>query len=87
VSLDCYLCEGDLELAREEIELVTGERLPYAPRWIGSGGLEERFHSASITRSSLVVTVKSKTAADTSLAKGLSFRGRRHEAECSVIIT
>lgn len=81
VSLDRYLCEGGLELAREEIESMTGESLPYAPRWIRSDGLEERFHSTSITRSSLVVTVKSKTAADTIMAKGLSFGGRRHEAE------
>ena len=60
---------------------MTGERLPYAPRWIRSDGLEERHHSESITRSSLVVTVKSKAAADTIMAKGLSFGGRRHEAE------
>lgn len=81
VSLDRYLCEGGLDLAREEIELMTGERLPYAPRWIRSDGLEERYHSESITRSSLVVTVKNKAAADTIMAKGLSFGGRRHEAE------
>jgi hypothetical protein len=81
VSLDRYLCGGGLDLAREEIELMTGERLPYAPRWIRNDGLQERFHNVSITRSSLVVTVKSKVAADTIMAKGLSFGGRRHEAE------
>ena len=80
VSLDRYLCKGGLDLAREEIVLMTGERLPYAPRWIRSDGLEERFHSESITHSSLVVTVKSKALADTIMAKGLSFGGRRHEA-------
>jgi hypothetical protein len=61
VSLDRYLCEGGMDLAREEIESMTGESLPHAPRWIRSDGLEEKFHSASVTRSSLVVTVKSKT--------------------------
>jgi hypothetical protein len=45
VSLDRYLCEGGLDLAREEIESMTGERLPYAPRWIRNDGLEERFHN------------------------------------------
>lgn len=60
---------------------MTGDRLPYAPRWITSDGLEERFHSEFITRSSLVVTAKSKAAADNIMAKGLSFRGRPHEGE------
>lgn len=81
VSLDRYLGDGGLDLARGEIELMTGESLPYAPRWIRSEGLEERFHSGTVTRSTLVMTVKSNKAADTILAKGLSFGGRRHEAE------
>ncbi|KAI7066734.1 hypothetical protein KC331_g1892 [Hortaea werneckii] len=81
VSLDRYLGDGGLDLAKEEIELMTGESLPYAPRWIRAEGLEERYHSEEVTRSTLVVTVKSKNAADTIMAKGLSFGGRRHEAE------
>lgn len=81
VSLDRYLGEGGLELAKQEIELMTGEALPYAPRWIRSQTLEERFHSGTVARSTLVVTVRSKNAADTIMAKGLSFGGRRHEAE------
>jgi len=81
VSLDRYLCEGGLDLARKEIEFMTGERLPCAPRGIRSDGLEERYHSESITRSSPVVTVKSKAVADSIMAKGLSFGGRRHEAD------
>jgi hypothetical protein len=28
------MAEGGLELARREIELMAGEQLPYAPRWI-----------------------------------------------------
>lgn len=35
----------------------------------------------TVTRSTLVVTMESETAADSILAKGLSFGGRRHEAE------
>lgn len=31
-ALDRYMAEGELDLAREEIELMTGEQLPYAPR-------------------------------------------------------
>lgn len=81
VSLDRYLGDGGLDLAKEEIELMTGESLPYTPRWIRGDGLEERFHSGTVNHSTLVVTVKSKTTADSIIAKGLSFGGRRHEAE------
>jgi hypothetical protein len=81
VELDRYMGEGRLDVAREEIELMTGERLPYAPRWIKGDTLHERFHSGTIKRSTLVLTVKSKRAADAMLAKGLSFGGRRHEVE------
>jgi hypothetical protein len=81
VALDRYMVEGGLDLAREEIELMTGEQLPYAPRWIKGETLGERYQNGSIKRSTLVLTVKSKQAADTIIAKGLSFGGRRHEAE------
>ena len=81
VALDRYMNEGGLEIAREEIELMTGEHLPFAPRWIKGDTLAERYESGSIKRSTLVLTVKSKKAADVILAKGLSFGGRRHEVE------
>jgi hypothetical protein len=81
VELDRYMVEGGLDLAREEIELMTGEQLPYAPRWIKGQTLGERYQNGSIKRSTLVLTVKSKQAADTIVSKGLSFGGRRHEAE------
>lgn len=81
VALDRYMTEGGLDLAREEIEVMTGSQLPYAPRWIKSDTLAERFDSGTIKRSTLVLTVKTKHAADAILAKGLSFGGRRHEAE------
>jgi hypothetical protein len=81
VALDRYMSEGGLEVAREEIELMTGEQLLYALRWIKGETLGERFDSGTIKRSTLVLTVKSKQAADAILAKGLSFGGRRHEAE------
>lgn len=81
VALDRYMTEGGLELAREEIELMTGEQLPHTPRWIKADSLEERFDNGSIKRSTLVMTVKSKQAADIILAKGLPFGGRRHEVE------
>ena len=32
VALDRYMTESGLELARKEIELITGEQLPYALR-------------------------------------------------------
>ncbi|KAI7712086.1 hypothetical protein KC353_g8529 [Hortaea werneckii] len=47
VALDRYMGEGGMEVAREEIELMTGERLPYAPRWIKGDTLAERFDSGS----------------------------------------
>ena len=81
VALDRYMSEEGLDVAREEIELMTGEQLPYAPRWIKGETLGERFDSRTVKRSTLVLTVKSKQAADAILAKGLSFGGRRHEAE------
>lgn len=81
VALDRYMTQGGLDVAREEIELMTGEQLPYAPRWIKGDTLAERFVGGSIKRSTLVLTVKSKKAADVFLAKGLSFGGRRHEVE------
>lgn len=81
VELDRYMGQGRLEVAREEIELMTGEQLPYAPRWIKRDSLHERFHSGTIKRSTLVLTVKSKRAAGAMLAKGLSFGGRRYEVE------
>jgi hypothetical protein len=33
VALDRYMSEGGPDVGREEIELTTGEQLPYAPRW------------------------------------------------------
>lgn len=81
VALDRYMSESGLDLAREEIGVVTASQLPYAPRWIKSDTLAERFDSGGIKRSTLVLTVKTKHAADAILAKGLSFGGRRHEAE------
>ena len=81
VALDRYMTEGGLDLARKEIELMTGEQLPYAPRWIKGDTLGQRYESGTIKRSTLVLTVKNKQAADTIMAKGLSFGGRRHEAE------
>jgi hypothetical protein len=81
VELDHYMSESGLDVAREEIELMTGEQLPFAPRWIKGDTLAERFNSGSIKRSTLVLTVKSKKAADVILAKGLTFGGRRHEVE------
>jgi hypothetical protein len=81
VALDRYMDEGGLELARREIELMTGEQLSYAPRWIKGDTLGDRYENGTIKRSTLVLTVKSKQAADTIIAKGLSFGGRRHETE------
>lgn len=41
----------------------------------------ERYNNGSIKRSTLILTVKSKRAADAILAKGLSFGRRRHKVE------
>jgi hypothetical protein len=60
---------------------MTGEQLRYAPRWIKGDTLGERYENGTIKRSTLVLTVKSTRAADTIMAKRLSFGGRRHEAE------
>lgn len=34
VALDRYMTEGGLDLAVDEIEVMAGSQLPYAPRWI-----------------------------------------------------
>jgi DNA-binding ferritin-like protein len=81
VDLDRYMTEEGLDLVREVTEVMTDSQLPYAPRWIERDDLAERFDSGAIKRSTLVLTVKTKRAADTILVKGLSFGGRRHEAE------
>jgi hypothetical protein len=81
VELDRYISEGGLDVVREEIELIIGEQLPFAPRWIKGNTLAERFNSSSIKRSTLVLTVKSKKATDMIIAKGLTFSSRRHEVE------
>lgn len=81
VALDRYMSESGLKLARREIELMTGEQLPYSPRWLKGDTLAERFDSGSIKRSTLVLTVKSKKTANVIMAKGLTFGGRRHEVE------
>lgn len=47
VPLDCYMTEGGLDVAREQIELMTGAQLHYAPRWIKGDTLAERFDSGS----------------------------------------
>lgn len=81
VALDRYMSESGLNLARRQIELMTGEQLAYTPRWLKGDTLAERFDSGSIKRSTLVLTVKSKKTADAIMAKGLTFGGRRHEVE------
>jgi hypothetical protein len=63
------MTEGGLEQARREIELMTGEQLPYALRWIKGDTLGKRYENGTIKRLILVLTVKSKRAADTILAK------------------
>jgi hypothetical protein len=41
VALDRYMGEGGLDVAREEIEVMTGEKLPHAPQWIKTETLNE----------------------------------------------
>ena len=81
VALDCYMNEGRLEVVQEEIELIIGEHLPFVLHWIKGNTLARRYESGSIKRLILVLTIKSKKAADMILAKRLSFEGRRYEVE------
>ena len=55
VALDRYMTESGLDLAREEIEVMTGSQIPYGPRWIKGDTLAERFDSGAIKRSTLVL--------------------------------
>jgi hypothetical protein len=60
IALDRYMTEGGLDLIRREIEVIIGEQLPYAPRWIKGDTLGERYENGTIKRSTLVLTVKNK---------------------------
>jgi len=60
---------------------MTGKQLLYALQWIKGETLGGRYQNGLIKRSTLVLTMKTKQVADTIMAKGLSFGGRRHKAE------
>jgi hypothetical protein len=60
---------------------MAGTTLPYVPRWLNTGTLLEKFDSRTIKYLTIVVTVRSKQAANTMITKGLLFSGGRHEVE------
>jgi hypothetical protein len=62
-ALDHRMTESGLDLTREEIEVMTGSRLRYAPRWITSDTLVGLSDSGTRKRMALVLTVKTKHAA------------------------
>ncbi|KAI7221198.1 hypothetical protein KC343_g620 [Hortaea werneckii] len=74
VALDRYMAEGGLELERKEIELMAGEQLRYAPRWIKGDTLDERYESGEIKRSTLVLTVKNKKGRGSHLGSTIRLR-------------
>jgi hypothetical protein len=43
VALGRYMSEGGLKGSREEVELMTGEYLPFAPLWIKGDSLANMF--------------------------------------------
>ncbi|KHN93671.1 Endonuclease/exonuclease/phosphatase [Metarhizium album ARSEF 1941] len=81
VALDRYTAEGGLKLAREEIELMTGEQLPYPPRWLKGDSL-----GVSVLQHNCNRTAVSTTAAlEAALERGVEVAclqephvGKRH---------
>jgi hypothetical protein len=58
VSLDRYIDDEGLNIAREEVELITGMALLYVLRWTNSETLTKRCASSTIKHLTLVVVSK-----------------------------
>jgi hypothetical protein len=61
VSLNRYLYSAEINLLKEEIELITGLDMPNNSQWINEKKAEERFNKEEIAFSSIIITVRIKT--------------------------
>ena len=81
ISLKRYLNSTGMKILKEEIESTNELNLPNYPRWINPKKAEERFNNEEIAYSTVVIKVRSKTIADSLIAKGIEFGGKRHTVE------
>ena len=76
VSLNRYL--GNLELAKEEIEIQSQARLPLLPRWLKSPSV---LLEGGNQKSTLVVTIRDRQLVEKALQAGLYFGGNQYITE------
>jgi hypothetical protein len=81
VSLERYLNSTEIEILRDEIETTNTLNLPSLPRWINRKRVEERYNKKEIAFSTVIIRVHSKTIADSLIAKGLEFEGKKYTVE------
>jgi len=78
VTLDRYLSQGRLALAKEKIELQNNTSLPFYPRWLIPPAQLRESHFQLLT---LVVTLRDSQLVGELLQTGLFFGGRRYKVE------
>jgi hypothetical protein len=81
VSLERYLNSSGIEKLQEEIESSNAINLPYRPRWINQKRAEERFNNKEIRYSTAIIKVRSKSIANSLIAKEEEFGGKKHSVE------
>lgn len=81
VSLERYLNSSGMEILKKEIESTNELNLPYLPRWINQKRAEERYNNEEIANSTVIIKVRSKSIANSLIAKGIEFGGKKHSVE------
>lgn len=81
VSLQRYLNSTGMKTLKEEIESTNGLNLPIFPRWINQKRALERFNNKEILFSTTIIKVRSKIIADSLIANGIEFGGKKHSVE------
>jgi hypothetical protein len=60
VSLNRYLYSAEINLLKEEIELIIELDMPNNSQWINENKAEERFNNKEIAFSFIIITVRIK---------------------------
>jgi hypothetical protein len=81
VSLERYLNSTGMRILKDEIESTNELNLPSLPRWINLKRAEERYNNKEIAYSTVIIRVRSKAIADSLIAKGIEFGGKKHSVE------
>jgi hypothetical protein len=67
-----------MQILKDEIKTTNSINLPSIPRWINQKRVEERYDNKEIAYSTVIIKVRSKAIADSLIAKGLEFGGKKH---------